>query len=123
MYEHIGVENVCGLEKFLDKLNKLLISDWHQNNEDVVWLLQKISSDKSIEYLYDAIELHPQYLVWDDNYAFEVKCVRAIYYIGKEKAFPHLEKLLPFRNSVPVKIYYYDTNKRKLWRITYVRNI
>ena len=51
----------------------------------------EICSEKSIKYLYDAIELQPEYLEWDDNYAFEVKCVRAIYYIAKEKSYPYLE--------------------------------
>lgn len=68
--------------------------------EEIVTLLQKICSEKSIKYLYDAIELHPQYLEWDDNYAFEVKCVRAIYHIGKEKSFSYLEELCEHPNAV-----------------------
>lgn len=84
----------------VDVLNQLLISDWHYKHEDIASLLQKISSVKSIDYLYDAIELHPQYLEWDDNYAFEVKCVRAIYYIGKEKSFSYLEKLCKHSNRI-----------------------
>ena len=44
---------------------------------------------ESLEYLYNAMDLHLQYLEWDDNYAFEVKCVRAIYQIGKEKSVPY----------------------------------
>lgn len=98
--EQIGKENVHGLEKFIDKLNEMLVSDWHHNHEDIVRLLQKISSVKSMQYLYDAIELHPQYLAWDDNYAFEVKCVRAIYHIGKKESFPYLEKLCKHSNEV-----------------------
>ena len=88
------------LEKFLDILNQLLISDWHYKHEDITLLLQKVSSDKSIKYLYEAIELHPEYLAWDDNYAFEVKCVRAIYYIGREKSYSYLEKLCQHSNEV-----------------------
>ncbi|MDE7270500.1 MAG: hypothetical protein K2N81_08505, partial [Acetatifactor sp.] len=65
---------------YVDILNRLLISDWHYQHENIVLLLEKISCLKSLNYLYKAIELHPQYLSWDDNYAFEVKCVRAIYY-------------------------------------------
>lgn len=98
--ERMGEQKANELEKFLDILNKLLISDWHYKHEDITLLLQKISSDKSIKYLYDAIELHPEYLAWDDNYSFEVKCVRAIYYIGKEKSFSYLEKLCKHSNNV-----------------------
>lgn len=86
--------------RYADILNKLLVSDWHYQHENIVLVLQKISSVKSIEYLYDAIELQPQYLAWDDNYAFEVKCVRAIYYIGKEKSYSCLEKLCRHPNGV-----------------------
>lgn len=48
-------------------------------DEVIVLLLQKISSVDSLKYLYNAIELRPQYLTLDNNYAFEIKCVRAIY--------------------------------------------
>lgn len=98
--ERIGEKNIHELEKFLDKLNRLVVSDWHHDHEDIVWLLQKKSSVNSLDYLYNAIELHPQYLEWDDNYAFEKKCVRAIYYIGKEKSFPYLEKLCKHPNKI-----------------------
>ncbi len=80
--------------------SKLLISDWHYKHEDIATLLQKISSEKSIKYLYDAIELHPEYLEWDDNYAFEVKCVQAIYHIGMEKSYSYLEELCKHPNVV-----------------------
>lgn len=87
-------------ERIVDVVNKLLVSDWHYKHEDITWILQRISSAESIEYLYDAIKLRPQYLEWDDNYAFEVKCVRAIYHIGKEKAFSYLEKLCKHSNDI-----------------------
>ncbi len=86
--------------RLLNILHYLLVSDWHYKHEDIVLLLQKISSVDSLKYLYNAIELRPQYLTLDNNYAFEIKCVRAIYYIGKEKSFPYLEKLCANTNSV-----------------------
>lgn len=98
--ERLGERKKNELDKFIDILNKLLISKWHYKHEDITLLLQKISSDKSIEYLYDAIELHPEYLAWDDNYSFEVKCVRAIYHIGKERSYSYLEKLCEHPNEV-----------------------
>lgn len=87
-------------DKIVDVVNQLLVSDWHYKHEDITWILQRISSYESIKFLYDAIELHPQYLAWNDNYTFEVKCVRAIYHIGKEKAIPYLEKLCNHSNTV-----------------------
>lgn len=87
-------------KKIVNILNELLLVNWHYKHEDIALALEKISSSKSLDFLYNAIELHPQYLSWDDNYAFEVKCVRAIYYIGKEKAYSYLEKLCNHKNSV-----------------------
>lgn len=52
----MGKKNVCGFKKFLDTLNELLVADWHYKHEDIVLLLQKISSVKSMRYLYDAID-------------------------------------------------------------------
>ena len=99
-YERVGKNKFHEFEKFVAILNKLLISKWHCKHEDIVILLQKISSEKSIKYLYDAIELHPEYLEWDDNYAFEVKCVRAIFHIGMEKSYSYLEELCKHPNAV-----------------------
>lgn len=87
-------------ERIVDVVNRLLLCDWHYKHEDIIWILQKISLCDSIEYLYKAIELQPQYLDWDDNYTFEVKCVRAIYYIGKEKSFPYLKRLCSHSNHI-----------------------
>ena len=86
--------------EYVNILDKLLISDWHHQHENIVILLQRISCFESVDYLNSAIELHPQYLSWDDNYAFEIKCVRAIYHIGKEKSFSYLEKLCKHENSI-----------------------
>lgn len=86
--------------RYVSILNKLLISDWHFQHENIVLILQKISSVESLEYLYNAIGLHLQYLEWDDNYAFEVKCIRAIYYIGKEKSCSYLDKLCKHSNKI-----------------------
>lgn len=84
----------------VDILNELLISDWHYKHEDIALLLEKISSLKSMEYLYNAIKLNLNYLSGDENYAFEIKCVRVIYYIGREKSRPYLEKLCRHENDV-----------------------
>lgn len=91
-------------DRLVDIVNRLLVSDWHYKHEDITWILQKISSCESIEYLYEAIKLHPKYLAWDDNYSFEVKCVRAIYNIGKDKSYSYLEKLSRNPNDVIRKI-------------------
>lgn len=97
--EKIGTKNHQALVKCVDQLNELLLANWHHSHEDIVGILQKISSPKSMQYLYDAIDLRPQYLSWDDNYAFEKKCIRAIYHIGKETSFKYLDKLCKHSNE------------------------
>ena len=47
-----------------------------------------------------AIKLNLNYLSGDENYSFEVKCVRATYYIGKEKSRPYLKQLCQHDNDV-----------------------
>ena len=60
-----------------------------------------LEKGKALEkYLYDAIELHPEYLEWDDSYAFELKCVRAISHIGMKKSYSYLEELCTHSNAV-----------------------
>lgn len=81
-------------------LNELLVCDWHFKHEDIVLLLEKMSAFESLRYIYDAIELKPRYLQWDENFPFEVKCVRALYYIGKEKSLPYLENLSKNSNEI-----------------------
>lgn len=98
--DRVSKEEKYQLEMFLSILNELLVSDWHNQHENIVLLLQKISSLESMDYLYKAIDLHPIYLSWDENYSFEVKCVRAIYYIGKEKSISYLDKLCRHQNDV-----------------------
>lgn len=93
-------DDISEMENFLNILDDLLISDWHTQHENIVMLLQSISNVESLEYLFNAIKLKPEYLSWDDNYAFEVRCVRAIYYIGKEKSLAYLEKLCKHENDI-----------------------
>lgn len=91
---------VFGNEDYVSILNKLLLSDWHYQHENIALLLEKISCFDSVKCLYDAIHRHPSYLSEDENCAFEVKCVRAIYYIGKEKSVSYLEKLSTHENDI-----------------------
>lgn len=86
-------------KEYVDILNKLLISSWHYQHENIAILLEKISALSSIPYLYDAIDLHPQYLTLENSHAFEIKCVRSIYYIGRESSLPYLKKLCT--HSIP----------------------
>jgi len=88
------------INKYLNILNKLIISNWHYKHEDIVLLLEKISDSKSLNYLYQAVYLKPDYLTWDDNYSFERKCIYAIAKIGKQKSLPYLKKICLDDNKI-----------------------
>lgn len=81
------------INKYLNVLNKLIISSWHYKHEDIVQLLEKISNFESLNYLYQAVYLRLDYLSWDENYSFEKKCIYAISKIGKQKSLPYLKKI------------------------------
>lgn len=88
------------INKYLNVLNKLIISRWHYKHEDIVQLLEKISSFESLNYLYQAVYIRLDYLSWDDNYSFEKKCIYAISKIGKQKALPYLKKICSDDNRI-----------------------
>lgn len=96
---YFGEESI-NLSSFLEILNKLIICEWHNQHEDIATLLQKIGSPESIDYLYKAIFLKPEYLVWDDNYAFEKKCVHAIAKCKNPYAKERLQALAFHENEI-----------------------
>lgn len=98
-------ENITSLsnnsfEYFTDLLNLLITCNWHQQHENIVMLLQKNDSESSVVYLCFAVYLKLPYLEWDENYSFQVKCVRAIGHIGGEKAISCLKQLCKIENSI-----------------------
>lgn len=82
------------LVKYIDRINNLLLMDWHNQHENIVNLIQKISHESSLYYLEKAIELKLVYMEWDDNYSFEKKCIRAIYHIGKNESVSILKRVM-----------------------------
>lgn len=93
-------EEELNISSFLDILNKLILCKWHNKHEDIALLLQKIRASESVEYLYKAIFLKPTYLEWDDNYAFEKKCIHAIAKCGNREAVDKLKLLVTNKNVV-----------------------
>lgn len=93
-------EEELNISSFLDILNKLILCKWHNKHEDIALLLQKIRASESVEYLYKAIFLKPAYLEWDDNFAFEKKCIHAIAKCGNREAVDKLKLLLTNKNEI-----------------------
>lgn len=92
--------NGLTLTFFKNILNSLIVCEWHEQHENIVMLIQKISDEDSIDYLFNAIHLKLSYLEWDDNYSFQTKCIRAIGNIGGKKAIKYLETLCEDANSI-----------------------
>lgn len=88
------VNNQPELVKCIDMINNLLLMDWHNQHENLVNLIQKISHASSLNYLEKAIEMKFVYMEWDDNYSFEKKCIRAIYHIGKNESVNILKRVM-----------------------------
>ena len=88
------------LNDYLDILNNLLVENWHNKHEDLVYLLERIHDSKSIDFLIKAMNLDLDYLSWDDNYSFERKIIHAIYHIGGKKAHEYLDYLCLSSNQI-----------------------
>ena len=88
------------LNDYLDILNNLLVENWHNKHEDLVYLLERIHDSKSIDFLIKAMNLDLDYLSWDDNYSFERKIIHAIYHIGGKKAHEYLDYLCSSSNQI-----------------------
>ena len=88
------INNQSELVKYIDTINNLLLMDWHNQHENLVNLIQKISHESSLNYLEKAIGMKFVYMEWDDNYSFEKKCIRAIFYIGKKESISILKRVM-----------------------------
>ena len=93
IYTLFLAEKRVNLNFYVDLLNELIICKWHEQHENIAILLQKIHLPSSVIYLKKAIYMHLQYLEWDDNYAFEVKCIWALGYIKNSEAEEVLEQV------------------------------
>lgn len=100
IYSLFLAEKNIQLNFYVDLLNKLIICKWHQQHENIAMLLQEIHSPSSVTYLQKAIYLRPQYLEWDDNYAFAVKCIWALGEIKNSEAEKVLEQLSKESNTI-----------------------
>ncbi len=87
-------------EDYIDILHRLLLSDWHEQHENIAMLLQDAKNASSVEYLYQTIGLNLDYLEFDETYALEVKCLWALGDIGNDEAKEKLRSLLENNNEI-----------------------
>jgi len=62
----------------LGLLISLVDADWHHSHEDVVWALDKLGDLKSVDALFKATQIVPQYLAYDDTRALASKAIWAL---------------------------------------------
>lgn len=87
-------------KKYVVTLNSLLVSDWHEQHENIAMLLQEAKNVSSVEFLHKAIGLNLNYLDYDEAYALEVKCIWALGDIGNDEAKEKLQHLVESRNKI-----------------------
>src|SRR5688572_8448783 len=72
--------------KFSEIFCKLLQADWHYCHENIALILQGIKDPTTVNCLFEAAELHFDYLDYDDGFAFARKCTWALADIGTAEA-------------------------------------
>lgn len=81
------------LHRFLPLLNRLIICSWHTQHENILLLLQRLADATSVRYLYMALFVPLSYMAWDDDRAFQKRCIHLIGAIGTEEAIAALNTL------------------------------
>lgn len=101
MYSIFSKKDNLYIEEFISYFNQLIIEEWHKEHENIVGLLQRNGgNDESVDNLFKAIFMTFEYLEWDDNYAFAVKCVWAIAVIHGINSEKYLKILAENDNEI-----------------------
>ncbi|KOV71850.1 hypothetical protein ADL00_06980 [Streptomyces sp. AS58] len=87
-------------EEFLEPLIELFPADWHREYEDIVWMLGRLRSPRTVPTLALATRWVPEYLDWDENRALAVKAIWALGAIPGPEAQEALEGLRDNENEI-----------------------
>ncbi|MCX4509219.1 HEAT repeat domain-containing protein [Streptomyces sp. NPDC058423] len=87
-------------EEFLEPLIELSRADWHKRHEDVVRMLGKLRSPKTVPALGEATRWVPEYLDWDESRGLAVKAIWALGAIPGAEAREALEGLRDDENEI-----------------------
>ncbi|MFF5933185.1 HEAT repeat domain-containing protein [Streptomyces sp. NPDC012508] len=87
-------------EEFLEPLIELFPADWHREYEDIVSMLGRLRSPKTVPTLVLATRWVPEYLDWDENRALAVKAIWALGAIAGPEAREALEGLRDDENEI-----------------------
>jgi len=82
-------------------LRAVIKDTWHHSHEDVVWALDhELRDSDNVEALYQATQIVPQYLEFDDARALAVKAIWALGNLGTVSAQSKLIELAGSTNEV-----------------------
>ncbi|MFJ3812160.1 HEAT repeat domain-containing protein [Streptomyces sp. NPDC090073] len=87
-------------EEFLEPLTELFPTEWHRAHEDIVSMLGRLRSPKTVPTLVLATHWVPEHLDWDENRALAVKAIWALGAIPGPKARAALEGLRDAENTI-----------------------
>lgn len=90
----------ASVEEFLEPLTELFPADWHRGYEDIVSMLGKLRSPKTVPTLVLATRWVPEYLDWDENRALAVKAIWALGAIPGPEAREALNALRDEENEI-----------------------
>lgn len=77
-----------------EALSRLLLEEWHESHEDIVFELGLIGDPRSIPAILQAAQSHIEYLErWGNLHEFQRKCAYALARIGTNESRDALEVL------------------------------
>jgi hypothetical protein len=89
----VGVTLDYFSDRFSEIFCRLLQVDWHYKHEDIARILQDLKDPSTVNCLFNAAQLHFEYLDYDDTYQFARKCIKALSAIDNEEAISKLRLL------------------------------
>ncbi|MFF8868333.1 HEAT repeat domain-containing protein [Streptomyces sp. NPDC015139] len=87
-------------EEFLEPLTELFPAEWHRAHEDIVSMLGKLRSPRTMPTLILATHWVPEHLGWDENRALAVKAIWALGGIPGPEVRAALEDLRDAENEI-----------------------
>ncbi|MEE1753095.1 HEAT repeat domain-containing protein [Streptomyces sp. SP18CS02] len=90
----------ASVEEFLEPLTELFPADWHREYEDIVRMLGRLRSPRTVPTLVLATRWVPEYLDWDENRALAVKAIWALGAIPGPQAREALKSLRDAENEI-----------------------
>ncbi|MFJ6405937.1 HEAT repeat domain-containing protein [Streptomyces hydrogenans] len=90
----------ASVEEFMEPLTELFPAEWHRGHEEIVSMLGRLRSPRTVPTLALATHWVPECLDWDENRALAVKAVWALGAVPGPEARKVLEGLRDDENEI-----------------------